>query len=178
MRSAAQGRFLAPSSSPRLIPQAHIPTRRSTGGRATLLLVHPLIAGVLADQSGVISRRQVLEAGLHDHDVARLVRRREIVRLHPGVYIDHTGTPTWHQLAWGAVLVTWPSALSHASALRAAEGPGSSRRALPIEVVVDRDRTLRDPDGVRVYRSDHLEEQVQWHVGPPRVRYEHAAIDV
>ena len=140
--------------------------------------MHPGIQELLADQSGVVARRQLFAAGLRPHDVARLVRRRELVRVHPGVYLDHTGQPTWQQLAWASVLATWPSALTHGSALRAAEGPGSLRKSSPIHVAVDRDRNLREPAGVRLHHSGHLEERVQWHLGPPRVRYEEAALDV
>ena len=48
--------------------------------------------------------------------------------VHPGVYVNHTGELTWLQRAWAAVLFAWPAALSHDSALRAADGPGSTRR--------------------------------------------------
>lgn len=49
------------------------------------------LATLLALQDGVIARRQVLEAGLPPAYVARKVRRREWVKVHPGVYVDHTG---------------------------------------------------------------------------------------
>ena len=72
----------------------------------------------------------------------------------------------------------WPAALTHESALRAHEGPGS-RRDLPVlQVAVSRDRHVAGPRGVVVLRRDHLEERVLWHLGPPRYRYEEAAIDV
>ena len=82
---------------------------------------------LLAEQGGVIARRQLLELGVSSNDLARLVRRRELARVHPGVFCDHTGPLTWHQRAWAAVLFCGRSALSHQSAIRAAEGPG--RRA-------------------------------------------------
>jgi len=47
---------------------------------------------------------QALAAGLVDHDLQRLVRRRDLTRLLRGVYVDHTGEPTWQQRAWAAVL--------------------------------------------------------------------------
>jgi hypothetical protein len=61
--------------------------------------MNSILARHLALQAGVISRRQALSAGLEPHDVRRLLRRREWALLHPGVYVDHTGTPSWLQRA-------------------------------------------------------------------------------
>ena len=73
---------------------------------------------VLRDQSGVVARRQAVSLGLGPADLARLVRRRELAGVNPGVYVDHTGPLTRHQRTWAAVLFCWPSALSHESGWR------------------------------------------------------------
>jgi hypothetical protein len=140
--------------------------------------MHDALAPILLDQAGVISRDQVLDAGLVPHDLARLVRRRDLTRMHPGVYRDHTGEPTFVQRCWGGVLLYWPAALAGETALRATEGPGSRRPAEPIHLAVARDRRISPPSGLTVMRTDRLHEQVLWNVGPPRLRYEEAAIDV
>ncbi len=137
-----------------------------------------VVADLLAEQDGVVARHQLRVAGLAPHDIRRLVRRRELAPLHPGVYADHTGEPTWQQRSWAAVLSVWPAALTHESALRAHEGPGSRREVPTLQVAVARERHVAGPPGVLVRRRDHLEERVQWHLGPPRYRYEEAAIDV
>lgn len=129
-------------------------------------------------QSGVVSRRQLLgECGLAPHDVRRLVRRRELVELHRGVYVDHTGEPSWLQRAWGGVLALWPAALSHESALRADDGPGrsSDRR---IHVAVDRHRSPAAPVGVRMHHVGDLDAKVRWNDTPPRVRLEEVVVDL
>jgi hypothetical protein len=137
------------------------------------------IASTLSDQDGVISRRQLLACGLTPAAIERLVRRRELTRVHPGVYVEHTGPLTWQQRAWAAVLFSWPAALSHDSALRAAEGPGRRDREVQlIHVAVHRDRHLIEPPGVRVHRMCDLAGRAQWNLGPPRIRYEHAVLDV
>ena len=135
---------------------------------------------LLAEQDGIVARRQLLELGLSAHDLARLVRRRELARVHPGVLVDHTGPLTWNQKAWAAVLYGGRSALSHGSAIRAAEGPGRRGQVgdEPIDIAVDRHRKVVAPAGVRVHRLTGLEDRVLWNLGPPRVRYEDAAIDV
>jgi hypothetical protein len=134
---------------------------------------------MLQRQDGVVSRRQVLAAGLRDGDIRRLVRRQEWAVVHPGVYAEHTGPLTWAQRAWAAVLSAWPAALAHESALRAADGPGRrGERDRTIHVVIDHRRTVTPPEGVRVHRRRGLDSQVLWNTSPPRMRYEEAALDV
>jgi hypothetical protein len=138
------------------------------------------LAKLLRDQDGLISRRQLLDLELRQHDLERMLRRRELAVMHPGVYVEHTGPLTWQQRAWAGVLYAWPAALTHRSAVRAAEGPG--RRTADdrmVEVAVDRQRHLSaDADGVRIRRMRDFEARVQWNLGPPRVRYDDAIIDV
>lgn len=70
-------------------------------------------------QEGVVSRRQLHRLDYRPHDIERMLRRRELARVHPGVYVDHTGPPSWEQRAWAAVLVHEPAALTRRSALPA-----------------------------------------------------------
>jgi hypothetical protein len=135
------------------------------------------LTAYLQEQQGVVARRQAIAAGLTGEQVARLVRRRELAPVHPGVYVDHTGEPTWMQLAWAAVLHVWPAALSHGSALGVAEGSTSPHRTLPVEIVVLKDRHLGGPPGVRLHRSRHAPQRTG-PGSPPRIRYEEAVLDV
>lgn len=81
--------------------------------------------GELLDlQSGVVARRQLLEAGLEPSEVRRMLRRRGLVVARSGVYVSHAGELSWLQRAWVEVLNAWPAALTHRSAIRAANGPG------------------------------------------------------
>lgn len=89
------------------------------------------LSAALRDQDGVISRAQLGALGAAPHDVRRLLRRRELVLVHPGVYVDHTGPLTWQQRAQAAVLAHWPAALTRESALP------SPPPAAPIQVAVD-----------------------------------------
>jgi hypothetical protein len=144
---------------------------------------------VLRSQDGVIARSQALERGLDDNDLERLLRRRQLARVHPGVYVDHTGLPSWTQRAWAAVLFHWPAALSGPSALRAhglrsaaeiAFGEGSGRRAglEPIHVAVDAARRATPPAGVVVTRRVALDSRALLHLSPPRLRIDEALLDV
>lgn len=132
---------------------------------------------VLEGQDGVVARRQALAVGLTAENVERLLRRNELAAIHPGVYVDHTGTPSWDQRAWAAVLWGWPAVLSHTSALAVVEGPGSPHRSGLIEIGVLKDRRLLDRPGVVVRRSASVAARTQV-AAPPRVRYDEAALDV
>ncbi len=136
------------------------------------------VARLRERQAGVLSRRQVVELGGTAADFRRLARAG--VTVVPGVCLAHTGTPTWLERAWAAVLTVWPAALAGRSALRAEAGPGwrDIDVAAPIEVAVDRRRTVSTPPGItRVYVHD-LATKVRWNAAPPRLRFEEAALDV
>jgi hypothetical protein len=138
------------------------------------------IARILSLQHGVISRAQAIQAGLAEHDVRRQVRRGAWVLLLPGVYLNHTGEPTWLQRAWAATLHAGDSALCHDSALRAAEGPGKSHRdESVIHVAIDRNRRiLSSADWLVVHRIADFDDKVKRNTSPPTVRIEHALVDV
>jgi len=153
-----------------------VDARRQRGHPAAM----PVFAGeFLSLQAGVIARRQLVSRGWADHDIARMLRRRLWASVFDGVYVDHTGELSWLQRAWAGVLFSWPSALSHASALTVADGPG--RRSADddkVHIVVERDRRLVRPPGIELHRRGAFDKHVQWNLGPPRVRYEQAAIAV
>lgn len=134
---------------------------------------------LLAYQDGVVARRQVADIGLTPGDLERLLRRRDLSRVLPGVFVDHTGVMTWTQRAWVGCLALWPAVLDRRSALRAFAGPGWRGRAdtAPIELAVDKKRTVATPVGYRVRRVAGLEARAQWNLSPPRMRIEEAAID-
>lgn len=139
------------------------------------------IAELLELQDGVIARRQALELTCSANDIRRLLRQREWVRVFPGVYVNHTGPLTWQQRAWAAVQVAWPAALCHGSAIRASDGPG--RRAFdesaPLHIAVDRRRSfVADPAVIVAHHLADLDDKVNWNLRPPRVRIEHAVLDV
>lgn len=138
------------------------------------------VAEILERQDGVISRRQALACDLAVHDIRRLLRRKEWARVHPGVYVDHTGPLTWRQRAWAAVLVCAPAALCRESARRAADGPGRTTHddGKVIHVAVTASRVIDPPPGVEVHRLTDVDQKVLWHTSPPRQRIEHAVIDL
>ncbi len=137
------------------------------------------VEAVLLAQDGVISRRQVLEAGEQDRDIKRRLERREWARIHPGVYVNHTGPPTWNQRAWAAVLFYWPAALEGPSALHSYKTRGHEPRAgAPINVCVDRTRTIKRRVGITVYQVARAETMCKMLLSPPRQTLEHALLSL
>ena len=124
-------------------------------------------------------RRQLLALGMPDAEIERRLRRREWARIHPGVYVNHTGPPTWEQRAWAAVLYYWPAALAGVSALHAYRVRGYTPPPnAPIEVCVDRERRVRRRPGIVVRQHARFTTLCQMQLGPPRETLEQAAIGV
>nr|WP_218861816.1 hypothetical protein [Nocardioides panzhihuensis] len=87
-------------------------------------------------QDGVASRAQLTWGGYTPNDIRRAIRRRDMQLVHRGVYVTHTGPPTWRQRAWAAVLYAEPAALCGPSVL---EPSRTEDAAGPIHVAIDRD---------------------------------------
>ena len=122
-------------------------------------------------QQGVVSRRQIEDFGGKESDIRRMVRRRELAPVHPGVYVTHTGSLSRRQREWVAVLTAWPAALTNDSAL-----PRPMSTAIHIAVHLGRD--VKVPRFVVPHRTANLDELVDWRAGPPTVQLDHALINV
>ena len=134
------------------------------------------VADLLARQDGVIARHQLLAARVTQARIDTSLRRRDLVTVHPGVYLTHTGAPTWSQRCWAAVLYAGRSALHLESALHE-PGKGTAPTG-PVHVAIDWSRRVVPRSGIRVHRVRDLEEKVRWNLSPPRVRVEVAAVEV
>jgi len=135
------------------------------------------LADALRRQDGVVARWQVLALGGTRNDVRRRLARREWSRVHPGVYVDHTGPPARAQREWAAVLCHWPAALDRESALDAA---GMTRdrepRSAVVHVLVDACRRVSPAEGVRVHRVTDARSWVVPNRRPPRATVEFALL--
>lgn len=133
---------------------------------------------VIAEQADVVSRQQVLRAGVSASTIAHKVRHRWWQQLHPGVYGTFTGIVTWEARLWAAVLYAGPGALlSHETA---AELLGlSDHRCAVIHVTVPASRRVRPPRGVAIHRSafDYPRWRPQRGV-PPHTFYPETIIDL
>jgi hypothetical protein len=134
---------------------------------------------LMAEQDGLLARRQALSGGLSESDVAARIADGRWVPVHDGVYAASADPLTWHQRAWAGVLHAWPAALTHESALRAAEGPGRrGRDEETVHVAVALARPIPPVDGVTVHWIHKFDPRVDWGAGPPRMRYAEAVVDL
>lgn len=141
------------------------------------------ISSLLDAQEGVISRQQARARGACDHDVARLLRRREWSAVHPGVYAAHTGEPTRAEREWAAVLLFAPAALTGRSALhrygvRTGREGDRDLEAAPVQVAVARQRKVASRPGIEVVRLSRFGFDVLSNLAPPRVRLEMVLLDL
>jgi hypothetical protein len=130
----------------------------------------------LRQQDGVVSRQQLLAAGLKPSDLDRLLRRKDLTRMLPGVFLDHTGRATWSQRAWAGVLFYEPAALVRSSALEAVGL--KSRSDGVVHIGIDADRRLSQVAGYSLSRLSRFEERIRMNTSPPRQRTEDALLDL
>lgn len=129
--------------------------------------MHREIERLVKQQGGLIMRAQLLELGESPGGIRRRLRRRDLVRVMPGIYVNHTGRLTWEQRAWAAVLSAWPAALW---------GESVWRQTDPIHVAVARGRSVAPVRGVVHHHVADLDDRVWWLENPPRMKVEHAAL--
>jgi len=133
---------------------------------------------VIAEQAGVVSRRQLLRAGVSRNTVTSKVRHGLWQQIHLGVYGAFTGAITRDARLWAAVLYAGPGALlSHETA---AEVLGlTDRRSSAIHIAVPARRRVRPPQGVVIHRSalDYPRWRPQRGV-PPHTFYAETVIDL
>jgi hypothetical protein len=128
-------------------------------------------------QAGVVTRRQIPSVGGRDSDIARMLRRRELVRVHEGVFATHTGRLVTEERAWAAILFSWPAALCHRSALDWDAGLRVVDAA-EIHVAIDTTRRVARLPGVVIHRVGDFDAVALMNLSPPRVRVEYAALEV
>jgi hypothetical protein len=107
---------------------------------------------IVADQSGVVSRRQAIQEGLSADVIKSRVRAGRWQSLYRGVYVTFTGTPTRRARLWAAVLYAGDGAmLSHETA---AELHGLITIPVPlIHITVPEDRRVSPVPGLVIHRT-------------------------
>jgi predicted transcriptional regulator of viral defense system len=137
----------------------------------------PAVTAEIAEwQSGVVSRQQLLEAGLSAQLIKRRLERGRWQQLHWGVYAVFTGPPPRAAWLWAAVLRAGPGAvLSH---LTAAELHGlTDSQAEAIFVTVPATRRIAAPE-IIVRTSSRIAEATQPGRQPPRTSVEETVLDL
>jgi hypothetical protein len=106
-------------------------------------------------QAGVVSRKQVLNAGLPVGAIAWNAKSGRWRQIHVGVHATFTGPVGRSAGLWAIVLYCGPEArLSHETAAEL-HGLIDGRSPL-VRVIIPTSRQARPPKGVIVYRSAHM----------------------
>jgi len=114
--------------------------------------IPPALSGIIFEQAGIVSRRQVLRAGLARSTIDSKVRHGLWQQIHLGVYAAFTGPVAWEARLWAAVLYAGPGALlSHETAAEILHL--TDRRCPVIQVTIPQSRRVRPPQGVRIHHS-------------------------
>lgn len=136
------------------------------------------LARVMRRQAGVVSRRQVVAAGGTPAFIERQPRRREWVRVHPGVFLDHTGPPSRSQREWAALVRHPGSVLAGRSSLRADGIGAEASRRDAVELAVPHGRHLPRMPGLEVVQLRDFDGVARLDATPPRLRVEAALLMV
>lgn len=134
------------------------------------------VLALVRRQSGVVSRRQLASLGVTPADLRRLVRRKALFRLSPGVFIDHNGAISPLQRVWWACLHYGRASVADISALELARDASGARLSLPIHIAIASGRSLEPLHQVSLHQVRRLESVIGWNAHPPRMRPEIAAL--
>ena len=130
-----------------------------------------------AEQGGVITRKQAVQAGLSADKINWLLKRGDWRQVHRGVYVTFTGPASRNAQLWAAVLYAGPGAyLSHETA---AEINGLSDDESPaITVTIPASRRISAPPGVVIRHSSR--KAMTWRPPgmPPYTVAEETVIDL
>jgi len=134
------------------------------------------IAELASWQAGVISRRQLLEAGLNPQLIIRRIERGRWQQLYRGVYATFSGSPPRETWLWAAVLRAAEGAvLSHQTAAELHGLIDSPAEAIHITVPSTRRITTT---GLVIHMSGRLEQARQPNREPPRTSVEETVLDL
>lgn len=128
-------------------------------------------------QLGVLSRAQILHAGLSRAVIVARLERGSWQRLYPGVYAAFSGEPARASMLWGAVLHAGPGAMlsyQTAAELDHLTDAVSSR----IHLTVPSCRRVLSQPGLAIHYSARTAQALHPARNPPRTRVEETVLDL
>lgn len=137
----------------------------------------PGINQLARGQAGVVSRRQVLAAGLTLAQLTAALEAGRWQRLLPGVYLTHGGQVEHRTRVWAVVLAAGEGAVCGPVSTLWLQGLGHEIPAV-IDVWVPHERRVRPAPGMRVRSRRRVDSDTHPSASPPQLRLERAVIEV
>jgi hypothetical protein len=135
------------------------------------------LAALADEQSGVVSRRQLLDIGWTSSEIGHRVRSGRWQTLHPGVYATFTGEVGFEARVWGALLFAGPGALaSHSTAARL-QGL-IDRDPDVIDITIPHGARIASTPSLRVHRSRGVENRRRPGASIAQTRVEDTTLDL
>jgi very-short-patch-repair endonuclease len=122
------------------------------------------LAYEMRTQLGVATWQQLRDGGWTEDRIRSAQRRRELRRILPRTYVNHTGELTRAQQEWAAVAWAAPAAVI----------PGFDDDL--VHLAITSARRLSPQEGVRIHRIGPWEAALHPRSEPPRLRFEHALL--
>lgn len=117
------------------------------------------IQSVAAAQDGIITRRQLVDAGFSESAINRRIRNSALIRVHAGVY--RTGpVPGPFAIERAALFACGGGVISHLTAARIHDKQPATRCTEAIDVTMPAATHARRRAGIRVHRRNLLEDEV------------------
>ncbi len=131
-------------------------------------------------QDGLLSRPQVLAAGLTRDAIAARLGSGRWQRMYPGVYAVFTGDRSRRAELWAAVLRAGPGAMLSYQSAAEVEGMGGvpGRPGGLVHVTVPAPRHLRAVPGLAIHRCGRAVQACHPTRMPPRTRIEETVLDL
>jgi len=135
------------------------------------------LRNLVRHQLGVVSRSQVIRAGLTADMIKFRVRSGRWQQIYPGVYATFTGVLGRGPQLWAALLSAGSGAvLSHDTAAELHRL--IDRQTGAIHVMVPRQRHINPVSGAVIHRSGRAIEAVEGYSNPPRTKVEETVLDL
>jgi hypothetical protein len=128
-------------------------------------------------QSGILTTRQAIDAGLTKDAITARVRYGRWQRMHRGVYATFSGEPPRTAVLWAAVLSAGPGAmLSYRTA--AELGRLSDAPSQLVHVTIPGERRVARTPGIVIHMSSRADQAVHPVLLPPQTRIEETMLDL
>ena len=135
------------------------------------------LADLSDGQSGVVSRRQLLDAGWTSSEIAHRVRSGRWQTLHPGVYASFTGDVGFEARVWGALLLAGPEALASHSTAGRLHGLIDHDPDV-IDITIPHGARIASTSSLRVHRSRAFEQRRRPGAAIAQTRVEDTTLDL